>query len=159
MENRELKLIKILLSMSQETGAILENNIMRMHIESFPANLRNNLGIFCRTKACSVLSIEFATFRDVPKVKPLVLDHLHVLSFENLRCCPNIDHALTSNGLAGGIRGHQRRLTKQMTRIRIRENFLTNRVVKVKERTTNRGHSYHSKARYSIVPRLFSLKN
>ncbi|RNA06139.1 hypothetical protein BpHYR1_019612 [Brachionus plicatilis] len=51
----------------------------------------------------------------------------------------NISHTLTSNGSAGGIRGHQRRLTKQMTRIRIRENFLTNRVMKVKERTTNRG--------------------
>ncbi|RNA06140.1 hypothetical protein BpHYR1_019613 [Brachionus plicatilis] len=67
IKNYKLKLIKILLSMSQEKGAILETNIMRMHIESFPANLRNNLGIFCRTKTCSVLSIVVEKNRDWSK--------------------------------------------------------------------------------------------
>ena len=40
-------------------------------------------------------------------------------------------HALSSNGPAGGIRGHPRRLTKQLTRTKNRDCFLINRVEQI----------------------------
>ncbi|RNA16793.1 RNA-directed DNA polymerase from mobile element jockey-like [Brachionus plicatilis] len=38
-------------------------------------------------------------------------------------------NSLTSEGPAGGIRGHQHRMTKQLTKTKQRDNFLINRVV------------------------------
>ncbi|RNA31847.1 hypothetical protein BpHYR1_053666 [Brachionus plicatilis] len=44
-----------------------------------------------------------------------------------------------------------------MSRIKVRENFLTNRVVNAWNEHILKSDSYHSKARYSIAPQVIDL--